>query len=302
FHEFQRGEYTIEDAARPGRPRTAVNEETIDAVRAIIENDPHSAYEQIEYILSIGSPAVNSIIHDYLKLRKVCARWAPHQITEDQKQLRVEFCQQSLKRFEEGRSRRVFDIITGDEPWFYHYDSTTKEQSKVWVSKTDPRSTKVHRVKSSGKQMVTILFMKSGLIKYIPLEPGDTINATCSLEQDEDNPAMYDKQISIAENTFQNVDTHVTKTGSVLAVKCGSPAKTAGLPRFCPVNRGAGKTAGFHYMGYKSNDSIYFNTLKFNTKNPYAKLILDQMIDFAGLSKGAEILTTSEPKNKKKEE
>ncbi|CAF3374281.1 unnamed protein product [Rotaria sp. Silwood2] len=64
----------------------------------------------------------------------------------------------------------------------------------------------------------------------------------------------------------------------------------------------AGKTADFHYMGYKSNDSIYFNTLKFNTKNPYAKLILDQMIDFAGLSKGAEILTTSEPKNKKKEE
>ncbi|CAF4063043.1 unnamed protein product [Rotaria sp. Silwood2] len=63
-----------------------------------------------------------------------------------------------------------------------------------------------------------------------------------------------------------------------------------------------GKTAGFHYLGYKSNDSIYFNTLKFNTKNPYAKLILDQMIDFAGLSKGAEILTTSEPKNKKKEE
>ncbi|CAF3374291.1 unnamed protein product [Rotaria sp. Silwood2] len=178
FHEFQRGEYTIEDAARPGRLRTAVNEETIDAVRAIIENDPHSAYEQIEYILSIGSPAVNSIIHDYLKLRKVCARWAPHQITEGQKQLRVEFCQQSLKRFEEGRSRRVFDIITGDEPWFYHYDSTTKEQSKVWVSKTDPRSTKVHRVKSSGKQMVTIFFIKSGLIKYIPLEPGDIINAT----------------------------------------------------------------------------------------------------------------------------
>ena len=34
----------------------------------------------------------------------------------------------SLKRFEEGQSRRVFDIITGDEFWFYHDDRELKEQ------------------------------------------------------------------------------------------------------------------------------------------------------------------------------
>ena len=34
----------------------------------------------------------------------------------------------TLERFEEGRSRRVFDIITGDESCFYHYDSELKEQ------------------------------------------------------------------------------------------------------------------------------------------------------------------------------
>jgi histone-lysine N-methyltransferase SETMAR len=121
---------------------------------------------------------VNSIIHQYLKLGKVCARWVPHHLTEDQKQLRIEFCQQSLKRFEKGRSNRVFDIITGDESWFYHYDPTTKEQSKVRVSKSDIRPTKVHRIRSSGKRMVSIFFMKSGLIECIPLEPGDTVNAS----------------------------------------------------------------------------------------------------------------------------
>ena len=41
---------------------------------------------------------------------------------------RVQFCRHSLKRFEEGRSGRVFDIITADESSFYHYDPESKEQ------------------------------------------------------------------------------------------------------------------------------------------------------------------------------
>jgi histone-lysine N-methyltransferase SETMAR len=102
----------------------------------------------------------------------------PHQLTDDQKQLRIEFCHQYLKRFERGRSRRVFDIITGDESWFYHYDPETKQQSKVWLSTTEPRTTKARRSKSSSKRMVAIFFMKSDLIKSIPLEPGETVSAS----------------------------------------------------------------------------------------------------------------------------
>ncbi|CAF3902704.1 unnamed protein product, partial [Rotaria sp. Silwood2] len=81
-------------------------------------------------------------------------------------------------RFEEGQSRCVFDIITGDESWFYHYDPELKEQSKVWMSTTDPRPTKIHRTKSAVKRMVAIFFMKSGLIKSVQLETGATVNAS----------------------------------------------------------------------------------------------------------------------------
>ncbi|CAF1403876.1 unnamed protein product [Rotaria sp. Silwood1] len=177
FCEFQRNKFSVQDAPRSGRPSTSVTQQTIDAVRTIIEGDPHSTYQQIETILGISSTAINSIIHDYLNLRKVCARWVPHTLTDDQKQLRVQFCGHSLKRFEEGQSRRVFDIITGDEAWFYHYDPELKEQSKVWMSTTDPHPTKVHRNKSAGKRMVAIFFMKSGLIKSVPLETDATVNA-----------------------------------------------------------------------------------------------------------------------------
>ena len=44
------------------------------------------------------------------------------------KELRLQFCRHSLKRFEEGQSRRVSDIITGDESCFCHYAHELKEQ------------------------------------------------------------------------------------------------------------------------------------------------------------------------------
>ena len=126
--EFQLNKFNVQDTPRSGHPSTSVTELTIDAVRKIIEDDPHSTYQQIEAILGISSMAINSIIHDYLSLRKVCARWMLHTLTYDQKQLRLQFCHHSLKRFEEGRSPHVFDMITGDESCFYHYDPELKQQ------------------------------------------------------------------------------------------------------------------------------------------------------------------------------
>ena len=102
----------------------------------------------------------------------------PHTLTDDKKQLRLQFCSRSLKRFEEGRSRRVFDIITGDESCSYHDDPELKEQCKVCLSTTDQRPSKVHRNKSVGKKMVAVFFMKSSLIKPVPLEAGAMTNAS----------------------------------------------------------------------------------------------------------------------------
>ena len=79
--------FSVQDAPRSGRPSTSLTEQTSDAVRKIIEDDPHSTYQQIETILGISSKAINSIIYDYLNLRKVCGGWVSHTLTDDQKQL-----------------------------------------------------------------------------------------------------------------------------------------------------------------------------------------------------------------------
>ena len=128
FREFQCNKFSVQNVPRLGRPSTTVTEQTIDAVRKLIEDDPHSTYQQIEAILGIDFRTINSIIHDYLNLRKVCGGWVPHTLTDDQKQLRLQFFGHSLKRFEEGWSRHVFAVITGDKSCFYHYDPELKEQ------------------------------------------------------------------------------------------------------------------------------------------------------------------------------
>ena len=88
--------------------------------------------------------AINSIIHDYLNLRKVCARYVPHTLTNNQKRLLLEFCHHSLKRFEEGRSRRIFNIITGDESCSYHYDPELKESIRFMVSIRNDKNNRLH--------------------------------------------------------------------------------------------------------------------------------------------------------------
>ena len=74
--------------------------------------------------------------------------------------------------FEQRRPRRVFDIVTGDEAWFYHYESENKQQSK-----DDSLPKKVRESKSSGKQVVAIFCIKSDLIESNALESSASVSA-----------------------------------------------------------------------------------------------------------------------------
>ena len=67
FHEYEHGKLDVSDSPRSGRPRTAVTDEMIDAVRLMIDDDPHVTYQQIDFSLGINSPAIYSILHDHFK-------------------------------------------------------------------------------------------------------------------------------------------------------------------------------------------------------------------------------------------
>ena len=101
YKKFKRGEFSLKDDLRAGRPAEAVTTpENIVAVEKLLEESRRITYRQIEELLHISAPAVHHIFHDNLKVRKVYILWVPHALTAQQKSERVKWCKKILKRFE----------------------------------------------------------------------------------------------------------------------------------------------------------------------------------------------------------
>ncbi len=97
----------------------------------LVNIDSHITYQEIEDVLQIGSAATQSILHDYIGLKKVTCRWVSHFLTEAQKQDRVDYCLKMLEKFDDDRSKRVYDIIIGDESWFYYYNASAHKATQT---------------------------------------------------------------------------------------------------------------------------------------------------------------------------
>ena len=177
FNEFKRGRLSLKDEEKPGRPKTVVTPENIDAVRKLIEQDRHVTYCEIEATLDISTTRIQKILHEHLMVRKLCARWIPHKLTDAQKQVRVDWCHQMLEKFAGGASKSVYYIVTGDESWIYAYEPETKNQSSVWVFENEEYPTKVVRSRSTSKQMVACFFTKTGHVATMALENQKTVNS-----------------------------------------------------------------------------------------------------------------------------
>ncbi|UYV70905.1 hypothetical protein LAZ67_8001071 [Cordylochernes scorpioides] len=107
-------------------------------------------YQQLEESVDIRSVAINTIINDHLKYIKLVIRWVPHILNEDQKLIRVEWCNFMLKKFDESKSKAVFNIITGDETYIYNFDLETRRQFTLWCSSKSLPSKKFRRARSVG--------------------------------------------------------------------------------------------------------------------------------------------------------
>ncbi|CAF1092325.1 unnamed protein product [Rotaria sp. Silwood1] len=83
FHE---GRENINDDSQFGRPISKLTDVNIELVRQVINNDPHSTYNDIIAKTALSRGTIERIIHDYLKMRKVKSCWVPHQLNDEQKQ------------------------------------------------------------------------------------------------------------------------------------------------------------------------------------------------------------------------
>ena len=108
-------------------------------------------------------------------MRKICAKFVPRVLREDQKERR---CHDSREMVELINSDpAVLDaLVTCDESWIYCYDTETKRQSSQWKHAGSPRPKKARQSKSTHKHLMIPFFDSIGMIYMHWVPTGQTVN------------------------------------------------------------------------------------------------------------------------------
>ena len=126
-------------------------------VRQKVRSDRRLTVRMIANELSMNSESVWTIITEELGMRKICAKMVPRLLTDEQKERRVEVCQDILTRLETDPNL-LGGTITGDESWIFKYDPSTKRHNLEWKSPTSPRPKKARMSKSKVKVVLIAFF------------------------------------------------------------------------------------------------------------------------------------------------
>ena len=170
-HRFNDGRESIENDPRMGWPVSVLTEKNVATVKTLIEEHACYTVQEIEELNGIHSSRLNvlNILRKRLGLRKICTRWVPHLLSDEQKQSRVRLASQDIEKYDKCDPRRFEEIVTGDETWIYHFQPDSKAKNKAWVSSEGDRPVIVCRCKTSNHMLYAIFFDSKGPVLQIPV-------------------------------------------------------------------------------------------------------------------------------------
>ncbi len=141
--QFNEGRMTAHDKDQSGRPSTTVNEETVNIVRAILnEEDRRNMLDDFHHNMAIQysydercHTSIFNILTNELEMRKVCACRVPRELSDLHQKERIGTALEFLTMYrEEGNA--LFDrIIMGDEMLVHYWTPKSKAASMQWMHK-----------------------------------------------------------------------------------------------------------------------------------------------------------------------
>ena len=172
---FKAGKFSVEDDTRPGRPKTSVTKANIAAVKIVIEQDAWLSVKDIASCTGMSEGSVQTILKKRFDLRKVCARWVPHLLTEEQKTQSLKCARELLKTYKGCNSRVISNLLTGDETWVHMFEPQRRADNKQWKRKSEKRPCIAKRTISSKKMLYAIFFNSRGPVIQVPCPSGHTV-------------------------------------------------------------------------------------------------------------------------------
>ncbi len=179
---FRNGREEVHDEQREGRPSEAVNEETVNIIRTLLEenrrytvSDLHQKMATQYAYVDCSRTSIYRILSEELEMTKVCARWVPRALTEAHRTQRMGAALDFLTRYQARGDKFLDQLVTGDETWVHYWTPETKRASMVWKTATEPAPKKFKTVPSSGKVMATLFWDREGPLLLEYMQKGSTI-------------------------------------------------------------------------------------------------------------------------------
>ena len=141
----------------------------------MVEQDARLSVKDIASCTGISEGSVQTILKKCLDLRKVCARWVPHLLTEEQKTQHIKCARELLKTYKGCNSRVISNLLTGYETWVHMFEPQRRADNKQWKRKDEKCPCIAKRTISSKKRLYAIFFNSSGPVVQMPCPSGHTV-------------------------------------------------------------------------------------------------------------------------------
>ena len=111
--QFRLGRESVKDELREGQPEEVVNEENIRCIEEELLSDRRLTLKEISVRLEIPKITVIRIIHEYLHVKNVHARWVSILLSSIQKEHRLTCCQNILELCRGSQKQVLESVVTG---------------------------------------------------------------------------------------------------------------------------------------------------------------------------------------------
>ena len=180
---FKEGRESVIDDESCGRSKEVRTPELICPIKSFMDKDRRVSVETISTQFDVSVGTVHTIIRKELKMRKICAKFVPRLLREDQKERR---CHDSREMVELINSDpAVLDaLVTCDESWIYCYDPEIKRQISQWEHAGSPRPKKARQSKSTHKLLMIpfLIALAWSTCTAFPLDRQSTRNTMLRFE------------------------------------------------------------------------------------------------------------------------
>ena len=155
---FKEGRESVRDDERCGRSKEVKTPELIGQIKNFMDKDRRLSIETISAQFDDSVETVHTIIRDQLKMRKICAKFVPRVLRENQNERRCHDSREMVELI--NLDPAVLDaLVSCDESWIYCYDPETKRQSSQWKQAGSPRPKKARQSKSTPKFLMIYFFL-----------------------------------------------------------------------------------------------------------------------------------------------